>query len=261
MTMASPPLLPLCDGRLMPQLGFGTWRLPDAETAGLVHCAIDAGYRLIDTAAIYGNERGVGAGVRAAAAPAFITTKLWNDDHGYDRTLRAFERSLARLGLRAVDLYLIHWPQPERGLYVDSWRALIRLRDEGRALSIGVSNFGAPELQRLLDATGETPVVNQIEAHPWCRQRALRRVHAALGIRTQAWRPLGRGQLLADPAVLRIAARLDRTPAQVVLRWHLENGLIAIPKSAQPARIRQNIGVFDFRLAPADLDALAMLGA
>lgn len=255
------PLLPLSDGHLIPQLGLGTWRTPDADAAAVVRTAIETGYRLIDTAAAYGNERGVGEGIRTAPADAtvFVTTKLGNDDHGYDRALRAFDASLRRLGLAAVDLYLIHWPMPARGLYIDSWRALVRLRAEGRARSIGVSNFGPDHLRRIVDATGEVPVVNQVEAHPWFQQQALRALHASVGIRTQAWSPLGQGRLLAEPAVRRIAARLGKTPAQVVLRWHLENGLLAIPKSADPGRLRENLDILDFALARADLDALAAL--
>jgi len=255
------PALPLGDGRLIPQIGLGLWRTPDGEAAELVRTAVEAGYRLVDTAAAYGNERGVGEGLRSAEAGSsvFVTTKLWNDEQGYDSTLRAFEASLRRLGLPAVDLYLIHWPAPARGLYVDSWRALVRLKAEGRARSIGVSNFGPAHLRRIIGETGETPVVNQVELHPWFQQRALRGVGAALGVRTQSWSPLGQGRLLCDPAVLRIAASHGRTPAQVVVRWHLDNGLIVIPKSANPDRIRENIDVFDFRLAPYDLDTIAGL--
>lgn len=253
--------LPLGDGRLMPQLGLGLWRTTDAEAAGLVRTAIDAGYRLVDTAAAYGNERGVGEGVRSAEAGSavFVTTKLWNDDQGYDRTLRAFDESLRRLGLPVVDLYLIHWPAPARGLYVASWRALVRLKAEGRARSIGVSNFAPQHLRRIIGETGESPVVNQVELHPWYQQRALRAVNAHLGVRTQSWSPLGQGRLLSDPIICRIATRHGRTPAQVIIRWHLEHGLIVIPKSANPDRIRENIGVLDFRLAPDDLVAIAGL--
>lgn len=245
----------------MPQIGLGLWRTPDCEAAGLVRTAIEAGYRLVDTAAIYGNERGVGEALRSseAGSAVFVATKLWNDDHGYDRTLRAFEASLRRLGLPAVDLYLIHWPAPARGLYVDSWRALIRLHAEGRARSIGVSNFGREHLRRIIDETGEIPVVNQVEVHPWFQQRPLRTVNARLGVRTQSWSPLGEGRLLRDPTVLRIAACHGRTPAQVVIRWHLDNGLIVIPKSARPDRIRENISVLDFSLTPQDLAAIAVL--
>ena len=260
MTQA-PPALPLGDGTLMPQLGLGLWRTPDGEAAALVRTAIEAGYRLVDTAAAYGNERGVGEGVRSvdAGSTVFVTTKLRNDDQGYERTLRAFDQSLRCLGLPVVDLYLIHWPDPARGLYVDSWRALVRLKAEGRARSIGVSNFGPEHLRRIIGETGEAPVVNQIELHPWFQQRALRTIDARLGVRTQSWSPLGQGRLLRDPTVRQIAARHGRTPAQVVVRWHLDNGLIVIPKSANPDRIRENIGVLDFRLAPDDLAAIARL--
>jgi 2,5-diketo-D-gluconate reductase A len=245
----------------MPQIGLGLWRTPDDEAAALVRTAVEAGYRLVDTAAAYCNERGVGEGLRSveAGSSVFVTTKLWNEDQGYERTLRAFDASLRRLGLPAIDLYLIHWPAPAQGLYVDSWRALVRLKAEGRARSIGVSNFAAAHLQRIIGETGETPVVNQVELHPWFQQRALRGIGAGLGVRTQSWSPLGQGRLLGDPTVLRIAARHGRTPAQVVVRWHLENGLIVIPKSAKPDRIRENISVLDFCLTPHDLETIASL--
>lgn len=255
------PVLPLGDGALMPQLGLGLWRTPDSTAAEVVRVAIEAGYRLVDTAAAYGNERGVGEGVRSAKAQSevFVTTKLWNDDQGYDRTLRAFDESVRRLGLPAVDLYLIHWPDPARGLYVESWRALIRLKAEGRARSIGVSNFGPGHLRRIIDETGEAPVVNQVELHPWFQQPALRAVNARIGVRTQSWSPLGQGQLLRDPTVRRIAAHHGRTPAQVVIRWHLDSGLIVIPKSANPDRIRENFRALDFHLEADDLAAMAAL--
>lgn len=257
----TPLLLSLGDGSLIPQLGLGLWRTPDEAAPALVRKAIEAGYRLFDTAAAYGNERGVGEGVRSAEAgsPVFVTTKLWNDDQGYDHTLRAFDLSLRHLGLPAIDLYLIHWPDPARDLYVDSWRALIRLKAEGRARSIGVSNFGPEHLRRIIGETGEAPVVNQIELHPWLQQRALRAVHARLGVRTQSWSPLNQGRLLGDSTLLRIAARHGRTVAQVVVRWHLDNGLIVIPKSANPDRIRENIGALDFHLTPDDLARIANL--
>lgn len=255
------PTLPLGDGRCMPSLGLGLWRVADEQAAQLVRTAVEAGYRLIDTAAAYGNERGVGEGLRSveAGSAVFVTTKLQNEDQGYDRTLRAFERSQQRLGLAAIDLYLIHWPMPARGLYVQSWRALIRLRAEGRVRSIGVSNFEAAQLQRLIDETGVAPVLNQVELHPWHPQRALRRVHAWLGLRTQSWSPLGQGRRLQEPVLQRIAARHGRTPAQVVLRWHLDEGLIAIPKSAHPDRLRENLDVGGFHLTPDELAAMASL--
>lgn len=259
---AALPALPLADGHWMPPLGLGLWRVPDEQAARLVRTAVEAGYRLIDTAAAYGNERGVGEGLRSVdAGPAvFVTSKLQNEDQGYDRSLRAFERSQQRLGLAVIDLYLIHWPMPARGLYVESWRALIRLRAEGRVRSIGVSNFGAAQLQRLIAETGEAPVLNQVELHPWHPQQALRRVHALLGLRTQSWSPLGQGRLLREPVLQRIAAGHGRTAAQVVLRWHLDQGLIAIPKSAHPDRLRENLAVSGFQLTAderAAIDALA----
>jgi 2,5-diketo-D-gluconate reductase A len=255
-----PPMLPLGDGALMPQLGLGLWRTPPQDAAEVVRTAIYAGYRLIDTAAIYGNESGVGEGLRAAgpeAGPIFITTKLWNDQQGYDRTLRAFDKSLRRLGLGAVALYLIHWPAPMRGLYVESWRALIRLKREGRARSIGVSNFDSEHLLRIIGETGVVPAVNQVELHPRFQQRNLRALHARHGIRSQSWSPLGQGGLLSDQTIIEIAARHDKTPAQVIIRWHLENGLIVIPKSANAGRILENINVFDFCLHPLDHSQIA----
>ncbi|MEN3209124.1 aldo/keto reductase [Methylorubrum populi] len=263
MTAPDPvPQIPLNDGRSIPQLGFGVWRLQEAETPALVGTALGSGYRSIDTAAAYGNEGGVGRGLRETVVPrsdVFVTTKLWNDSHGYDATLRAFDESLARLGLEQTDLYLIHWPCPGRGLYLDTWRALIRLREEGRAASIGVSNFTENQLDRLVSETGVTPALNQIELHPRFQQHALRAAHARLGIVTEAWSPLGQAQVLDDPALTRIADRLGRTPAQVVLRWHIENGFVAIPKSATPARMHENIDVFGFALTPDDHAAIASL--
>jgi 2,5-diketo-D-gluconate reductase A len=246
----------------MPQFGLGFWRTPQQDAAEVVRTAINAGYRLIDTAAAYGNERSVGEGLRASdpdAGPIFVTTKLWNDQQGYDRTLRAFDESLRRLGLGAIDLYLIHWPAPARELYLESWRALVRLNREGRARSIGVSNFEPEHLRRIIGETGVIPTVNQVELHPRFQQRALRAFHTRLGIRTQSSSPLGQGGLLSDPIILEIAARHDKTAAQVIIRWHLDNELIVIPKSARADRIRENIGVFNFRLGPEDLDTIAQL--
>jgi diketogulonate reductase-like aldo/keto reductase len=254
------PTIRLNDGRPMPQLGFGVWQVPNHEAKSIVTEAIAAGYRSIDTAAVYGNEEGVGAAVRASPVPReelFITTKLWNDRHGYDAALSAFDESLARLKLDFVDLYLIHWPLPRGEAYLDAWRALIRLREEGRAKSIGVSNFKIPHLRRLMDETGVAPVLNQIELHPRFQQKELRAFHAEHGIATESWSPLGKGALMADETLARIGRKYGKTPAQVILRWHLDNGLIAIPKSATPSRIRENIDVFDFTLAADDMSALA----
>ncbi len=260
--MSSIPIVPLNDGRSIPAVGLGVWQTPDVSAGEAVRTALDAGYRHVDTAAIYGNEGGVGAGIRAAALPretVFVTTKVWNSDQGFDATLRAAEASLERLKLDHVDLYLIHWPAPRKGLYVETWKALIRLREEGRALSIGVSNFGVDHLDRIIGETGVTPVLNQIELHPRFQQRALREAHAARGIATESWSPLGQGQLLSDPDIAKIAAKHGRTPAQVIVRWHLENGLIVIPKSVTPSRIRENFDVAGFRLDPADMAAIAGL--
>jgi 2,5-diketo-D-gluconate reductase A len=260
--MSCAPLLKLNDGRTMPQLGLGVWRMTDDEAGPLVAQAIAACYRLIDTAAIYGNERGVGEGVRRAEAAmvgreeVFITTKLWNERQGYDSALTAFERSLERLGLDYVDLYLIHWPAPAQDLYVDSWKALVRLREEGRVRSIGVSNFTPKHLDRIIGETGQVPAVNQIELHPRLQQKALRDAHERHAILTEAWSPLGQGQLLDNPLIGKIADKYGRVPAQVILRWHMQNGWAAIPKSSSPERMAQNIDVFGFELTPEDMALL-----
>ncbi|WP_296600849.1 aldo/keto reductase [Phenylobacterium sp.] len=258
--MTDQPTVTLNDGAQMPQLGLGVWQTPPEGAAEVVKTAIAAGYRAVDTAAAYRNERGVGEGLRAAGADdVFVTTKLWNDNQGYDAALQAFDKSLERLGLPAIDLYLIHWPSPHRNLYVESWKALVRLKTEGRAKSIGVSNFQPEHLERIIGETGVTPAVNQVELHPRFQQRTLREVHQRLGIATESWSPLGQGQLLADPVVTAIAAKHGKTAAQVIIRWHLDNGLIVIPKSVTPSRIRGNVEVFDFRLDAEDLAKLAGL--
>jgi 2,5-diketo-D-gluconate reductase A len=256
------PMHRLNDGRSIPQLGLGVWQIPDAETAEVVRAALGLGYRSIDTAAVYQNERGVGEGVRAAGLPReqlFITTKLWNSRQGYDETLAAFDKSLARLGLDYVDLYLIHWPLPSIDKYVATWRAFIRLREEGRAKSIGVSNFQPAHVQRLIDETGVAPALNQVELHPLFQQRAVREYDRTHGVATESWSPLGQGRL-ADNEVLRaIAAAHGKTLAQVVLRWHLQSDLVVIPKSVSPARLRENIDVFDFSLTPEEMRRIAAL--
>ncbi|WP_416211119.1 aldo/keto reductase [Nitrospirillum sp. BR 11828] len=224
--------------------------------------AVEAGYRLVDTASIYRNEGGVGRGLRSTGIPIsriFITTKLWNDSHGSDAPALSLDHSLGRLGLPAVDLFLIHWPTPARGRYVETWRALIALRKTGKARSIGVSNFTAPQLARLIDDTGVVPAVNQIELHPRFQQRELRAFHETHGIVTQSWSPLGQGTLLDHPVLTEIARKHDRTVAQIIIRWHLDLGLGVIPKSATPHRIRENIAVFDFRLDEADRARIAGL--
>lgn len=260
--MTNQTFVTLNDGRRMPQLGLGAWAISTEEAAGVVHTAVDTGYRLIDTAAIYGNERSIGEGVRTCSAgreAIFLTTKLWNDRQGHDAALGAFERSLDRLGLDYVDLYLIHWPAPSRGLYVETWRAFIQLAAEGRAKSIGVSNFRVEDLRRLMDETGVTPAVNQIELHPRFQQKELRAFHAEHGIVTESWSPLGQGKLLDDAVLGAIARKHGKTPAQVIIRWHLELGLVVIPKSSSPVRLAQNLDVFDFSLDAGDLEKIAAL--
>lgn len=261
-TPTTVPSVELNNGVSIPQLGFGVFQVPDEETTSAVRHALEAGYRAIDTAAIYGNEAGVGRALAESGLPredVFVTTKVWNTDQGYDATLRAFDASLDRLGLDHVDLYLIHWPTPARDLYQESWRALTRLAAEGRIRAAGVSNFQPAHLQRLLDAGDLVPAVNQIELHPGLQQAELRAFHADHGIATQAWSPLAQGAVLDDPAITAIAERLHKSPAQVVLRWHLQLGNIVIPKSVTPARISENIDVFDFELTAGDMAAIADL--
>ena len=260
--MPDQPSVTLNDDRAMPQFGLGVWQTPQDQAAEVVRTALEAGYRHVDTAAIYGNERGVGEGLRASGLPrdqVFITTKLWNDRQGYDEALVAFDRSLERLGVDYVDLYLIHWPAPKRDRYVDAWRALVRIREDGRARSIGVSNFRPHHLERIIGETGVTPAVNQVELHPRWQQRELRDFNARHGIATESWSPLGQGRLLQDPVIGRIAQKHGKTPAQVVIRWHLDSGLIVIPKSVTPSRIRENIQVFDFTLDGDDMAAIERL--
>jgi 2,5-diketo-D-gluconate reductase A len=258
----APPII-LNNGVEMPQLGFGVWQVPDDEAVAAVGTALEAGYRSIDTAAVYGNEEGVGRAIADSGLrreELFITTKLWNSDQGYDETLRAFDTSLQKLGLDYVDLYLIHWPTPARDKYVDSYQAFEKIHAEGRAKSIGVSNFLPEHLRRLLDETSVIPAVNQIELHPHLQQRDVREFHAEQGIATEAWSPLGQGKGLLDvPAIAAIAQKHGRTPAQVVLRWHVQLGMIVIPKSVTPSRIRQNIDVFSFELDTEDMAAISAL--
>lgn len=257
------PTLTLSGGIAMPQLGFGVWQVPDDAAETAVGQALAAGYRSIDTAAMYRNEEGVGRALAASEldrADIFLTTKLKNDDQGRDEALRAFDASLAALGTDYVDLYLIHWPQPTLGRYVDTWRALIEIAASGRAKAIGVSNFTVEYLQRLIDETGVTPALNQVELHPYLQQADMRAYHAEHGIATEAWSPLGQGgELLADPVIAGIAAARGCTPAQVVLAWHLASGIVAIPKSVTPSRIAENFAAADIALTEADLAAIAGL--
>ncbi|MEU5221591.1 aldo/keto reductase [Streptomyces toyocaensis] len=247
----------------MPQLGFGVWQVPDAEAETAVATALEAGYRSIDTAAVYGNEEGTGRAVARSGVPRedlFVTTKLWNSDQGYDSTLRAFDTSLSKLGLDYVDLYLIHWPAPARDTYVDTYKAFEKLHADGRVRAIGVSNFLPEHLERLIGETSVVPAVNQIELHPHLQQHAAREYHAEQGIATEAWSPLGSGKgILEIPAIVAIARKHGRTPAQVVLRWHLQLGNVVIPKSVTPSRIQENIDVFGFSLDAEDLAAISAL--
>jgi 2,5-diketo-D-gluconate reductase A len=252
----------LNDGARIPQVGLGVWQTPNNEAAPAVKAALDAGYRHVDTAAVYENEEGVGEGIRQsglARADIFLTTKLWNTDQGYEQTLKAFDASLKRLGTDYVDLYLIHWPSAHRGLFVDTWKAFVKLKEEGRAKSIGVSNFHPEHIEKIVAETGVVPVINQIELHPDFQQREVRAFHDKHKIATQSWSPLGQGKLLGHPVIADIAGKLGRTPAQVIIRWHIDNGLVVIPKSVTPSRIVENFKVFDFKLSAEDLEELNAL--
>ncbi|MEV4600704.1 aldo/keto reductase [Amycolatopsis sp. NPDC049253] len=261
--MTSVPVTKLNNGVEMPQLGFGVFQVPPAETKAAVKTALDAGYRSIDTATAYGNEAAVGEALTESGIPAdelFITTKLWNSDQGYDQTLRAFDSSIAALGLDRLDLYLIHWPLPARDKYLDTWKALEKLYADGRVRAIGVSNFQPAHLHRVLDEGSVVPAVNQIELSPYLVQQELRAFHAEHGIATEAWSPLAKGgDLLGEQAVTDIAAVHGRTPAQIVLRWHLQLGNVVIPKSVTPSRVAENFDVFGFTLTDAEVASLSSL--
>jgi diketogulonate reductase-like aldo/keto reductase len=262
---SSVPVLDLNDGNKAPQLGFGVFQIPDGETADAVDAALAAGYRSLDTAAIYKNEAGVRQGIErsgVARGDIFLTTKLWNADQGFDSTLKAFDASLTKLGTDYVDMYLIHWPTPKRDLYVDTWKAFIRLREEGRIRSIGVSNFQPAHLDRLVKETGVVPVVNQIELHPDFAQRDVVAANTKLKIITESWSPLGQGgDLLKNDALVAIGKKHGKTPAQVVIRWHVQLGHMVIPKSVTPERIKANIAVFDFELSADEMKAIDGLDA
>ncbi|AZG43603.1 aldo/keto reductase [Gordonia insulae] len=268
------PTIELSTGALIPQLGLGVWQADDSDTERAVRFAVGtAGYRHVDTAAAYGNEAAVGRGIAASGidrSDVFVTTKLWNADHGRDRALAAIDASLARLGLDHVDLYLIHWPLQDTARMVETWQALIEIQEVGKATSIGVSNFEPHHLDAIIDATGRAPAVNQIELHPRLAQHALRSFCADRGIAVEAWSPLGGSgagwgsdstpnTLITDPTLTGIAERHGRSTAQVMIRWHLQNGVIVIPKSVHDDRIAQNIDVLDFELNAADMDAIATL--
>ena len=260
--MTQQPRLALNDGKTVPQLGFGLWQVPADQTARVVQDGLAAGYRLIDGAAIYGNEAGLGEGLRAAPVArdaVFVTTKVWNDRQGRNGTRRAVEESLKRIGVDRVDLMLIHWPCPDRGLYVETWKTLIEMQAEGRVTSIGVSNFGVPHLERIIGETGVVPVLNQIELHPRLQQAELRAFHAARGIVTQSWTPLGQGRSFDAGPIAAAAARTGRSPAQVVLRWHVQLGCSVIPRSTRTAGLAENIDLFDFSLTDGEMAAIATL--
>ncbi len=268
--MSTIPTVTLNNGLDIPQLGFGVWQVPDAETPAAIRTAIEAGYRSLDTAAIYENEVGTGLGIKQAGVPReelFVTTKLWNSGKadwsgqaGRDAVLREFDSSLERLGLDYVDLYLIHWPRPMHGSYGNIWKAFEQLAADGRTKAVGVCNFGQEQLTSLLELGSVVPVLNQVELHPHLPQTELRAFHAEHGIATEAWSPLGQGKgLLTEPVLTKIAEKHGRTVAQVVLRWHLQSDIIAIPKSVTPSRIKENLNVTGFELDADDLSAIAAL--
>ncbi|GAA1509426.1 aldo/keto reductase [Streptomyces synnematoformans] len=259
--MTSVPVRRLNDGAKLPALGLGTYPMDDAQAEQAVATALETGYRLVDSALNYGNETGTGRGIARSGVPrqdVVVTTKLPGRHHGFEQTLASFEESRKRLGVGYVDLYLIHWPLPRVDLYVDSWRAMIKLREEDLVRSIGVSNFTVAQLDRLERETGVLPAVNQIELHPHFPQEELRAYHAAKGIVTESWSPLGRGtDVLADPGIARVAEAHGVTPAQAVLRWHAQLDAVPVPKSADPARQRENLDVFGFELSAAEMAAVA----
>jgi 2,5-diketo-D-gluconate reductase A len=242
----------LNDGAAMPQFGLGVFQTPPDATEQVVKMAVAEGYRLVDTASMYRNEDGVGRAL-LGRTDVFVTTKLGNSDHGFDEALRAFDESARKLRRDTLDLYLIHWPRPRINRYVESWKAFVRLQKDGRVRSIGVSNFNRDHLERIIGETGVTPATNQVELHPRFQQKALRAFHNQRGIKTESWSPLGRGGLLGEPVIVDIAVKHRKTPAQVVIRWHLDSGLIAIPKTVRLERLKENIGALDFRLDDDDM--------
>jgi len=257
--MTDQPRITLNDGNRMPQLGYGVFLVPPEETKRLVAEAIDVGYQAIDTATFYRNEAEVGAAIRESGRRPFVTTKLLNEDQGYDNALKAFDASYEALGLDVIDLYLIHWPKPKQDLYRESWKALVRLREEGRVRSIGVSNFTMAHLETIIHDTGVVPAVNQIELHPYFQQVESRAFHDENKIVTTSWSPLGRGGVLDDPQIAQIARKHGKTPAQIILRWHVDCRLTVIPKSSSRARQVENLDIFGFRLDAQDMHTIAGL--
>ena len=256
------PTVKLNDGRHIPQLGMGVYQIPDETLPDVIASGVELGYRLIDGAFFYDNEKGMGEGVRNAPAPReelFVTSKVWTSDHGFDRARRAIEHSVKTTGLGYLDLMLIHWPCPQKNLYVETWKALISAREDGLVKSIGVSNFYPDHLDRLIEETGVTPVLNQIELHPRMQQVTMRVENEKRGVLTQSWTPLGRGAAFDSQIIETIAARTGKTPAQVVLRWHMELGASAIPRSHRPERLAENIDIFDFQLTASDMDTISAL--
>ena len=248
----------------IPQLGFGVFQVPPKETEEVVAQALEAGYRHLDTAAAYKNEGAVGQAIHASGIPRgeiFVTTKCFNDDHGKEEAKRAFKASLERLELEHIDLYLIHWPVPAHDLYVETWQAFIELQAEGLVRAIGVSNFQPEHLERIVAETGVVPAINQVELHPYFQQTGLRHEHDELEIVTEAWSPLGQGLELEDPAIVAIAEAHGKTPAQAIIRWHLQLGNVVIPKSVTPERIEENFDVFDFELSDAEMETIRELDA
>ena len=256
------PVIELNDGYRIPQLGFGVWQVPNEDVGPAIKVALESGYRAIDTAQGYDNEEGVGEAIARSDIPRdelFITSKLRTKFLGYDETLKGIETSLKALKLSYLDLFLIHWPAPAHDRYVDSWKAFIKARSDGLVRSIGVSNFLPEYIDRIIDETGELPAVNQIEIHPEFQQLDVTSYHEDKGIRLEAYSPLGSGAVLDNPAIAEIAKRHHRSPAQIILRWHIQQGHIAIPKSVTPERIRQNLQVFNFSLSDADMGEIARL--
>jgi 2,5-diketo-D-gluconate reductase A len=254
--------LPFHDGHSIPQIGLGVYKMTDEEAAEVVRSAIEMGYRLIDGAAMYQNEEGVGRGIRDSGIPRdeiFVTTKFWMDDLGYDKTKVALQTSLDLLGMDYVDLYMIHWPAPKRGLYTESWRALEDLHDEGLVRSIGMSNFHTYHLDDIFAMARKKPVINQIEVHPWLTQEETTEYNTAHGLVNQSWSPLARGQILEEPSLVELAGQYGKSVAQLIIRWHIQRGFAVVPKSVTPHRVKSNTEVFDFEISDDHMGKISSL--